>query len=122
MRTSLTRKIVIAVSTLIVAMLILPILVVKLAPADFGMALCLILFFAVEPFVVMSLGVMAGTEIRKLWWIPVVSAAVFPLFFGVAVGELVVELFVYSAIYLCMGALAMLGTYYVVKRGKKKKQ
>ena len=38
-------------------------------------------------------------------------AALFPLLFGAAIGELVWDLYVYSAIYLPVGLLAMLGTH-----------
>lgn len=119
---SSTKKILIAVSTLLVVMLLLPVLAVNFAPADAGLAVAFLLFFVIDPLTVLALGVMAGTELRKLWWIPVVSVAVFPFFFSVAVWEPVMELFIYSAMYLPVGVLAMLGTHYGIKYLKKKKQ
>ena len=119
---SLTKKILLAVFTIILVMLVFPVLAVNFAPGDAGLAICFILFFLVDPLAVILLSVMAGTDLRKLWWIPLAVSASFPLFFSVAVWGLVTELFIYSAIYLPIGVLAMLGTHYGIKYLKKKKQ
>ena len=115
------KKAILAVATLLVSMLILPVLVIQFAPADAGMALCFILFFALDPVVVIGLGILSGTELKMLWWIPLVAALAFPLLFAVAIGELVFELFLYSALYLCVGLLASVGTHFGMKLGKMKK-
>lgn len=115
------RKILIVIITLLIIMLVLPVLIVKLAPSDAGMALCFILFFVVDPFTILALSIMAGTELRKLWWVPVAGAVAFPLFFGVAVQEVVIELFVYSIFYAIAGILAMLGTHFGIKIINKRK-
>lgn len=115
------RKIAIVIITLMITMLVLPVSIVKFAPADAGMALCFILFFAVDPFTILALSIMAGTELPKLWWVPVAGGVAFPLFFGVAVGEVVTELFVYSALYAVVGFLAMLGMHYGIKITNKRK-
>ncbi len=114
------KKVLLSIAVLTVVMLILPILVIQFAPADAGMALCFILFFALDPVTVIGLGILAGTEIKRLWWIPLVSAIVFPLFFAIAIGELVPDLFLYSALYLCVGLLASIGTHLGMKLGKSK--
>ena len=119
---SLTKKILIAVSTIILVMLVFPVLAVNFAPGDAGLAICFILFFLIAPLAVFVLSIMAGTDLRKLWWIPLAAVAAFPLFFSVAVWEPVMELYIYSAIYLPIGVLAMLGTHYGIKYLKKKKQ
>lgn len=118
---SVKKKSCIAIVTMLVVMLILPLIAVRIVSSDAGMALCFILFFAVNPLVVISLSVMAGTELRKLWWVPLLAAVVFPLFFGIVVMELVTDLFIYSALYLAVGLLAMIGMHFgikVAKRGK----
>ena len=114
------KKILVFLAALIFCMLLIPILVINIAPADAGMALCFLLFFAVNPFFVIAFGIVAGTELRKLWWFPVATSAVFPLFFWIAVGDFVWELWIYSALYFCVGVLAMLGTYLGRSLGKKK--
>lgn len=119
---SLTKKILIAVSTIILVMLAFPVLAVNFAPDDAGLAFAFLLFFVINPLTVLALGIMAGTDLRKLWWIPLAASAAFPLFFSVAVWQPVMELYIYSAIYLPIGVLAMLGTHYGIKYLKKKKK
>ena len=117
---SIVKKTWVAVFTIILVMLIFPVMVLNFAPGDAAMGLCIILFFLINPLTVIALSVMAGTELRKLWWIPVVSAVAFPLLFSVAVWEPVMELFIYSVLYFCVGMLVMLGTHYGIKYLKKK--
>lgn len=78
-------------------------------------------FFTVNPLLVICLSIMAGAELRKLWWIPLVIAALFPLLFSAAIGELVWDLYVYSAIYLPIGVLAMIGTHFGKKYALRRK-
>lgn len=115
-----TTKIVIAISAMLLTMLVIPLLTVQFAPADAGMAVCFILFFAVIPVENLLLGIMAGSHMRRLWWITVAASFGFPILFSFAVGELVWELFLYSVIYLCIGAGAMLITH-LGKKYKPKK-
>ena len=49
---------------------------------------------------------------------PFLAAVVFPVFFGIVVMELVMDLFVYSALYLAVGLLAMIGTHFGMKLAK----
>ena len=78
-------------------------------------------FFAVDPLVVAGLGVLAGTDVRRLWWLPLLSVVCFPLLFGIAVSDFVWDLYIYSAIYLPIGYCAMLVTYFIKKRAMKDK-
>ena len=115
---SVKKKSCIAIVTMLIVMFILPLIAVRIVSSDAGMALCFILFFAVNPLMVIALSVMAGTDIRKLWWMPFLAAVVFPVFFGIVVMELVMDLFVYSALYLAVGLLAMIGTHFGMKLAK----
>lgn len=108
---SVKRKCYVALITLLIVMLILPLVAVRVASPDVGMGLFIILFFAVNPFTVFALSIMAGTDIKKLWWVPVLSSVVFPLCFWIVIMDIVVDLFVYSALYLVVGLLAMIGTH-----------
>ena len=105
------NKIIISVLSLIIVMLIIPVGVVNFAPEDAGMALCFILFFIINPIFITVLSVISAFDVRNLWWIPILSAIVFPFFFWIAVKEVVKELFFYSIVYLLIGVLAMLATY-----------
>lgn len=114
-------KIIITVVSLVVFMMFLPLLAIKFADGWAVTGLWMFAFFTVNPALVIGLSIMAGTELRRLWWIPITISVLFPLLFGVAVGELVWDLYVYSAIYLPIGILAMLGTHLWNKLVLKKK-
>lgn len=58
-------------------MLLLPWLTVTFVQSDAGMAAVLLLFFGVNPGHSMAAGYYAGKWIRRLWWVPAVSAALF---------------------------------------------
>ena len=113
-------KIIITVASLILFMMILPWLAIEFGDGWAVTGLWMFAFFTVNPALVIGLSIMAGTELRKLWWIPLAISALFPLLFGVAIGEFVWDLYVYSAIYLPIGLLAMLGTHFGMKIALKK--
>ena len=79
-------------------------------------------FFTVYPLISVCLGAMAGTDLPRLCWIPLAVAVLFPLLFGIAIRDLVWDLYVYSAIYLPLGGVSMLGTYFVLRQRSKKAQ
>ena len=114
MRKTITKIIITAVS-LVVFMMFLPLLAIKFADGWAVTGLWMFAFFTVNPALVIGLSIMARTELRRLWWIPVAISTLFPLLFGIAIGEFVLELYVYSVIYLPIGILAMPGAYF----GKK---
>ena len=114
MRKTITKIIITAVS-LVVFMMFLPLLAIKFADGWAVTGLWMFAFFTVNPALVIGLSIKARTELRRLWWIPVAISTLFPLLFGIAIGEFVLELYVYSVIYLPIGILAMLGAYF----GKK---
>ncbi len=90
-----------------VIMLALPWLAVTFVKGDAGMAVCFLLFFAVDPIYAVMAGVSAGKDIRRLWSLPIISAALFLagawMFF--AIGEKAFLL--YAAVYLVLGMAAM---------------
>ena len=114
------KKILIAILSWLFLMLLLPLAVINLAPADSGMGFCFLLFFLINPLFFIALGILAGTDFQRLWWIPIVSAILFPLFFALVVQEFVIELFFYSAIYFFAGFLSMFGMYLGKKRIRKR--
>ena len=102
-------------------MMFLPWVAIRFADGWAVTGLWMFAFFTVNPALVIGLSIMAGTELRRLWWIPVAISSLFPVLFGVAIGEFVWDLYVYSAIYLPIGILAMLGTHFGKKLILKKK-
>lgn len=88
-------------------MFILPFAVAKLASECAGMALCMMLFFVINPIYSIIIGSVAGRNIKKLWNLPLISSVAFLagawLFFDIH------ELWfiVYAAIYLVIGYIGM---------------
>lgn len=107
------KKILISVITVVTIFLILPVLVLNLAKAEIGLPLILILFFAINPIAEIFLGIIAGTDLQKLWWISVLATICFPLFFSLASLDFVLELFIYSAVYLVIGITTMLIVFFI---------
>ena len=90
-----------------VIMLALPWLAVSFIKGDGGMAVCFILFFAINPIYSVIMGVFAGKNVKRLWGMPVISAVLFLLgswiFFSM--GEKAFIL--YAGVYLILGIAAM---------------
>ena len=101
-----------------IVMLGFPGLTVALIKSDAAMAICLLLFFAVNPLYSIMTGVFAGKKLRELWSLPVISAGLFLLgtwmFFDM--GETAFVL--YAAVYLVLGLVAMLVSVIVNMRNR----
>lgn len=108
-------KIIIMAISLILFMMIFPLMAIKLFAEISGFGLSLVLFFAVNPILVVFWGVLAGTDIKRLWWFPFIIAAVFPPLFSIAISDFVLELYVYSGVYFPLGLLTMVITHFVRK-------
>ena len=102
-----------------VVMLAFPWLAVTFVKGDAGMAVCLLLFFAVNPIYSAGIGAFAGKNIRHLWSLPVISAVLFLIgtwiFFDM--GE--TAFILYAAVYLALGIAAMLISVFIRKKMQK---
>ena len=104
---------------LAVVMLGLPWLAVTFVKGDAGMAVVFILFFAVNPVYSAVLGAFSGKDVKKLWFLPLLSALMFLIgtwiFF-----EMNEPVFIlYAAAYLVVGAAAMLISALITKKANK---
>ncbi len=99
-----------------VIMLLFPFLAVTFVKADAGMAVCFILFYAVNPIYSVVIGTFAGKDIKRLWSLPIISSILFLagtwLLFDM--GE--VAFIMYAIVYLILGMLAMLISMLVSKK------
>ena len=91
-----------------VVMLAFPWLAATFVKGDAGMAVCFLLFFAVNPLYSVIIGAFAGKDIRRLWSLPVISAVLFFIgtwiFFDMGESAFIL----YAAVYLVLGIAAML--------------
>ena len=81
-----------------------------------GMAICLLLFFALNPLFSLLCGAAAGKNLKRLWYLPLITAALF-----LAGAWLFFELWetaflLYSGCYLLIGIVAMLLTAFMNSR------
>lgn len=88
-------------------MLALPFGMARFTPADAGMALCMILFYIVNPIYSAILGYRCGRNVRQMWSLPLVSSMAFLtgawLFFEIRE----VWFAIYATTYLALGWSAM---------------
>lgn len=113
------RKIVwLAVAAVI--MLVAPWAAITFAKGDAGMAVCFVLFYAVNPLFSAAAGTFAGKDVKHLWSLPIISALLFLIgawtFFDA--GE--TAFILYAASYLALGLLAMLISLLVRKKSQDK--
>lgn len=89
-------------------MLLLPWAAVTFVQSDAGMAVTLLLFFAINPAFSIVTGIFAGKSIKEMWCLPVIAAALFLLgtwaFFDPGEGAFVI----YAVVYLVIGVASML--------------
>ena len=73
-----------------------------------GMAACIFLFFAANPLFSVICGLSAGKDVRRLWPLPIVTAAAFlaGAWLFLETGE--TDFLVYGGCYLLLGTAAML--------------
>lgn len=94
-------------------MFALPWLAVAFVKGTSGMAVCFLLLFALDPLYAILAGVCAGRDPKRLWAVPLLTAAFFLagawLFFDM--GEMAFVL--YAAVYLVLGAAAMLISMFI---------
>ncbi len=102
-----------------VVMLAFPWLAVTFVKGDAGMAVCFLLFFAVNPLYSVIIGAYAGKDVKHLWSLPVISAVLFLIgtwiFFDM--GE--TAFILYAAVYLVIGIMAMLISMFIRKKTQK---
>ncbi len=101
-----------------VVILALPWLAVTLVKGDAGMAVCFLLFFAINPIYFVVTGIFAGKDMKHLWSLPIVSAVLFLIgtwvFFEM--GE--TAFILYAVVYLVLGIAAMLISMFIRKKSK----
>ena len=116
------RKILLAVLAVILCMLALPLAVFRNIEGWDAMGYLILFFLVLYPVLAVALGILWGTDIKGLWWLPVGSAVLFPPFFWLAVAQVVWELYIYAAIYLGLSVIAAVPTalirYAVRMKGK----
>lgn len=101
-----------------VVLFILPLLAAKFAGEN-GMAICFLLFFAVYPLFFAVEGVAAGKNIKKHWFLPILSAILYLLSMWILFDMGEIAFVMYAGIYLAEGMVVMPVTA-ILCRGKER--
>ena len=113
------KNIILWLAASMAVMLAFPWLAVTFVKGDVGMAVCFLLFFAVNPLYSVMIGAFAGKDVKHLWSLPVISAVLFLigtwLFFDM--GE--TAFILYAVVYLVIGITAMLISRLIRKKTQK---
>jgi len=89
-------------------MLLIPVLVTRSIQSDGAFMVILLLFFVLNPFVSLLMGLEAGKAVRQSWYLPLANAAFFlvGVWLNFEMGE--PAFFYYVGFYLLVGYAAML--------------
>lgn len=109
------KSVIIITISILILMIGCPWLAVTFAGTA-GMAICFVLFFAINPLFSIGCGVFAGKNIKKLWMFPIFNAGMFLvgswMFFEM--GE--PAFWLYCGVYLIIGIFSMLVTAWLNKK------
>ena len=111
------KKIIITFILMAAVLFILPFTFVKVAEPHEFMGTMILLFFVVNPITAAVIHSMIGTDIRKLWWMPGLFAVVFLLSYWLVLEEIIIDLTFYAVIYLVIGLIFMIGSFFVASHG-----
>ena len=111
-------KISLSVITLLLIMFVCPILVMNFLEPLTGFGWLFILMFIVNPIVSLCLGILAGTNIHKLWWIPFLIFLSFFVFYSIVLESIIFDLLIYSTIYLVISSIMMIFSMLINKNKK----
>lgn len=112
------KWIIASVIVIIAFMLFVPITIVKFAPANAGMGLMFILFFALNPIFSIVLGIFSGRDIRIFWFVPLLNAVAFLLSMWFVFTTTEILFSIYAIIYLAVGVIAMAVTSLLKQKAK----
>ena len=100
-------------------MIVLPLCTARFIRSDAAMAICLILFFAVNPIAAILTGIYAGRNIRSCWFQPLLLAALFIAGTWIAFDMGEKDFLIYAFIYLVLGYLSTMITVFINKSNQK---
>lgn len=113
------KKMRIIISIMVVTLLIIPLILLKfIQPYEF-MGVIVLLFFIINPINAVIVNLMAGKDIKKFWWVPIAFSILFLFSYWIILKEIILDLTIYSLIYLILGIICMLISWFVAKKIKK---
>lgn len=111
------KRLVLILALIIIFMLLIPLLTVNFIESDAGMMAVIILFFIINPFLSLVLGIISGKEIRFFWFTPFLVAVLFWAFSSLTYNTAFP--IVYSLIYFAISFISMILTRFFPKKRAK---
>ena len=112
------KKIFIILTIMLCVLLILPFIFIKISKPHEFMGITMMLFFVVNPLTTAIINLMIGKDINKMWWIPVEFCIIFLLSYWLVLEEIILDLIFYAVIYLVIGIIFMVGSWFFTKKFK----
>ena len=112
------KKIFIILTIMLCVLLILPFILINISKPHEFMGITIMLFFVVNPLTTAIINSMIGKDIKKMWWLPILFCIVFLLSYWLVLEEIILDLVFYSVIYVIIGLIFMIGSWYFRKKFK----
>ena len=116
------KRILVAIPIILLFILVLPYLAFQNAHGWDVLGFFIIFFFIVFPAVAIFLGILAGTDVKLLWWLPVLSALLVIPSGWLSLESVSFEMLLPTAIYLGISLVAAVPTALIKRAIKLKKQ
>ena len=115
------KKLLICLGIFLLAIVLCPLEFVLLSQigAWEGISFIFILNLLLYPIAFVGMGIVSGTDIIKLWFMPVAASILYLPVMWIILRSLVIEFTVYAAIYLIIAVVAMLTTHSVLRMIRK---
>lgn len=115
------KKLLICLGIFLLAIVLCPLGFVLLSQlgAWEGIGLIFILNLLLYPIAYAGMGIVAGTDIKKLWFVPVTTSILYLPAMWIILRSFVIEFTVYAVIYLIISVVAMLIAHSVIRMVRK---
>jgi len=119
---STKKRIALIAAILVVALLVIPFFVILCLPKDAGRGIPYILYFVICAIVSVALGIIAGKDIKNLFYTPIILSVLFPFCFAIVTGNMVWRMFLYSLLYLICTSVIMICAHFYTKHKEENKK
>ena len=109
----LKKKLIMAITIMIFVLSVIPLILINLATPHEFMGVMILLFFMINPLAILIVSLMVSKDLKQLWWIPILFCILFLISYWIVLSGVILDLLVYAAIYLIIGACAMLVSYLI---------
>ena len=115
------KKAILANCSILLVFLALPIYVEHFCTPAEKEGWCFTMFLMINPISVALLGIFAGSDLKKLWFMPILGSLVFAPFFWLSILEFDSSILIYVPIYFIIAVITMGVSEMLFDRAKQKR-